>query len=133
MKDSKFTITLFSLLSFIIGVIAFYSISGRSNPVELAIIVLIVVLGAVQLFSAYKRKQKLEQGFAVSDELSESIKYKSGYLTFKNSFYVWVLFLYLEIFGIELEVYQIVGGGVMLTAFLFLIIKRIQERRFGEE
>ena len=133
MKDSKFTITLFSLLSFIIGVIAFYSISGRSNPVELAIIVLIVVLGVVQLFSAYKRKQKLEQGFAVSDELSESIKYKSGYLTFKNSFYVWVLFLYLEIFGIELEVYQIVGGGVMLTAFLFLIIKRIQERRFGEE
>lgn len=133
MKDSKFTITLFSLLSFIIGVIAFYSISGRSNPVELAIIVLIVVLGAVQLFSAYKRKQKLEQGFSVSDELSESIKYKSGYLTFKNSFYVWVLFLYLEIFGIELEVYQIVGGGVMLTAFLFLIIKRIQERRFGEE
>ena len=133
MKDSKFTITLFSLLSFIVGVIAFYSISGRSNPVELAIIVLIVVLGAVQLFSAYKKKQKLEQGFAVSDELSESIKYKSGYLTFKNSFYVWVLFLYLEIFGIELEVYQIVGGGVMLTAFLFLIIKRIQERRFGEE
>lgn len=133
MKDSKFTITLFSILSFIIGVIAFYSISGRSNPVELAIIVLIVVLGVVQLFSAYKKKQKLEQGFAVSDELSESIKYKSGYLTFKNSFYVWVLFLYLEIFGIELEVYQIVGGGVILTAFLFLIIKRIQERRFGEE
>lgn len=133
MKDSKFTITLFSLLSFIIGVIAFYSISGRSNPVELAIIVLIVVLGVVQSFSAYKKKQKLEQGFAVSDELSESIKYKSGYLTFKNSFYVWVLFLYFEIFGIELEVYQIVGGGVMLTAFLFLIIKRIQERRFGEE
>jgi hypothetical protein len=93
----------------------------------------IVLLGVIQLYNSYKNQKKIENGLTISDELSESLKYKSGYITFKYSFYVWLLYLYLEIFGIHLEVYQIVGSGVILTSFLFLIIKKYHETKLNEK
>ena len=133
MKKSKFTLTLFTLMSFNIGVIIFYTLSGRSNPIEIGIIGLIVLLGVIQLYNSYKNQKKIENGLTISDELSESLKHRSGYITFKYSFYVWLLYLYLEIFGIHLEVYQIVGSGVILTSFLFLIIKKYYETKLNEK
>jgi len=133
MKKSKFTLTLFTFSSLILGVVVFYLLTNRINPVEIGIVGLIVLLGLVQLYNSYKDKIKLDNGLTIDDELSQSVKYKSGYITFKNSFYVWLIFLYFELFGFDLEVYQIVGGGVILNTFLFLIIKKVQESRMNEK
>ena len=133
MKNSKFTLTLFTFSSLIVGVVVFYLLTNRVNPIEIGIVGLIVLLGLIQLYNSYKDKIMSDNGLTINDELSESIKHKSGYITFKNSFYVWLIFLYFELFGFHLEVYQIVGGGVILNTILFLIIKKIQESRLNEK
>lgn len=130
---SKSSFAVLTLLSLLFGVFVFFSFNGGVRTVEIVIISMIVLLGIGVTINTYAKEKKQKKGIIVEDELSEKIKTKSGSLSFHYSYFVWLIFIYLEVFGIELETWEIIGGGFFLNSMTFLIIKWYLNNKSYEE
>jgi hypothetical protein len=97
---------------------------------ELFILVLIIILGIVAFVNALKRDRDIKAGMPVEDELSTRIKYKAGYYAFLTSMYMWMfIFLLKDNFP---DVETMLGGGILLSGALSVIIKYAVKYKFDE-
>jgi hypothetical protein len=97
---------------------------------ELFILILIIILGIVAFVNALKRDRDIKAGMPVEDELSTRIKYKAGYYAFLTSMYMWMfIFLLKDNFP---DVETMLGGGILLSGALSVIIKYAVKYKFDE-
>ena len=97
---------------------------------ELFILVLIIVLAVVVFVNALKRDRDIKAGLPVDDELSTRIKYKAGYYAYLASMYMWLfIFLLKDNFP---DVETMLGGGILLSAAISVIIKYVVKYKFDE-
>ena len=122
---SSILITL-TILGFIVAVRGPELFSG----LELFILILIIILGIVVFVNALRRDRDIKAGLPVDDELSTRIKYKAGYYAYLTSMYMWLfIFLLKDNFP---DVETMLGGGILLSAALAVIIKYAVKYKFDE-
>ena len=122
---SSILITL-TILGFIVVVRGPELFSG----LELFILILIIILGIVVFVNALRRDRDIKAGLPVDDELSTRIKYKAGYYAYLTSMYMWLfIFLLKDNFP---DVETMLGGGILLSAALAVIIKYAVKYKFDE-
>ena len=97
---------------------------------ELFILILIIILGIVVLVNALRKERDIKAGLPVDDELSTRIKYKAGYYAYLTSMYMWLfIFLLKDNFP---DVETMLGGGILLSAAISVIIKYVVKYKFDE-
>jgi hypothetical protein len=122
---SSILITL-TILGFIVAVRGFELFKG----LELFILILIIILGIVVFVNALRKERDIKAGLPVDDELSTRIKYKAGYYAYLTSMYMWLfIFLLKDNFP---DVETMLGGGILLSAAISVIIKFVVKYKFDE-
>lgn len=122
---SSILITL-TILGFIVVVRGPELFSG----LELFILILIIILGIVVFVNALRKERDIKAGLPVDDELSTRIKYKAGYYAYLTSMYMWLfIFLLKDNFP---DVETMLGGGILLSAAISVIIKYVVKYKFDE-
>jgi hypothetical protein len=97
---------------------------------ELFILILIIILGIVVFVNALRKERDIKAGLPVDDELSTRIKYKAGYYAYLTSMYMWLfIFLLKDNFP---NVETMLGGGILLSAAISVIIKYVVKYKFNE-
>lgn len=123
-------ITLFLLVTLILGYIVASSTNSIFQGPELIIFILVVAVGLFALVLALKKDKEEREGIPTDDELSTRMKYKAGYQAYLVSMYMWLfIFLFKDKFP---DVETMLGGGIMLSAVIFFITKFYVKRTFHE-
>jgi len=132
MKYVKPAIALVSLLVTlsIWGFIAVYRAGYEPNVLQTAIIAILLISGVYAFVVHMRRYRDEQQGFPPEDELSNRIKYKAGYYAFIASMYVWMLIFLFKAFIPDAE--TMLGGGILLSAFISIAIRNYMTRNYDE-
>lgn len=133
MKQTKRALILVSILvlSCILGIIVAYGAGYIPSGLEVLILVLIVVAGIYAFVTHLKQHKDVQSGFPAEDEMSNRIKYKAGYYAFLASLYMWLfIFLFKDFFP---DVETMLGGGILLSATLSIVIKTYLTRNYHED
>jgi hypothetical protein len=123
MKNYKKTIALVILLIalLVLGVLLLNRDGFPLTLLDMSIIAVVVILGGIAAYQAFKKDRDLKLGIPVDDELSDQIKYKAGYYAFVSSMYMWLfIFLLKDLFP---DVESMIGGGILLSALISVVIK----------
>ena len=129
MKSPRKLILLITILlmALVFGFIVIDKGTFQINGLIIFIIALTAILSAYLLIQAFKKDKEKKEGFALEDELSDQIKFKSGYYAYISSMYMWlILFLFKEHFP---DIETLLGGGILLSAFIGFICKIIIKRQ----
>jgi hypothetical protein len=118
---------MFLILGFIYAQTRSYTVSS----IIWAIYILIAVFATIVFIIALKKEKEEREGFQTEDELSNLIKYKAGYKTYKTSMYMWLYIFLLKDKFPNTEI--MLGGGIMLSALISLIYKFLIKREFNEK
>lgn len=94
------------------------NITKPTEPTDIAMIGIIVLIVGFALFMAYTRIKSAKAGLKHEDELSKKIMQKTASISFYVSLYWW-LFLGYYSDKIELESHTIIGIGIAGMAVLF--------------
>lgn len=114
-------------MALVFGFIVIDKGTFQINGLIIFIIALTAILSAYLLIQAFKKDKEKKEGFALEDELSDQIKFKSGYYAYISSMYMWlILFLFKEHFP---DIETLLGGGILLSAFIGFICKIIIKRQ----
>jgi len=112
---------------------AFFALREQVNfatPLNILILVLIIIFGAVAFRRALKKEREEKAGIPPEDEMSTLIKYKSGYYAYMASMYMWLFIFLLK--GKFPDTETMLGGGILLSALIFYISGIIVKRRLNE-
>lgn len=119
-------LVMFSLLGFGVA----YNKGFDFKGLDILIFALIVILGGIALYIAYKKDKSVAEGFPAEDEMSLLLKYKAGYFAFLWSMYMWLfIFIFKDKFP---DVETMLGGGILLSALIFYIAKVMVKRGVNE-
>jgi len=132
MKQTKNTLLLVSALVMLSvwGFAAVYEGGFIPAGLDIFIFAMIMIGGIYAFITHMKRHKDLENGFPVEDEMSTRIKYKAGHRAFIVSMYIWLfIFLFKDLFP---DVETMLGGGILLSAVLFIAIKSYLTRHYHE-
>jgi hypothetical protein len=114
----------------ILGFIVVVRGIDRFSGLELFILILIIILGVVVFINALRKERDIKAGLPIDDELSTRIKYKAGYYAYLTSMYMWLfIFLLKDNFP---DVETMLGGGILLSAAISVIIKYVVKYKFDE-
>ena len=133
MKQTKRALILVSILiiTCILGIIVAYMTGYVPTGLDVLIVVLIMVAAVYALVTHLKQHKDVQSGFPAEDEMSNRIKYKAGYYAFLTSLYMWLfIFLFKDFFP---DVETMLGGGILLSATLSIVIKTYLTRNFHED
>ena len=123
-------ITSILLMGIIWAFIALQSQTGLFKGLDLFIFILIVVLGVIAMVNALKKDKKEKDGVQTEDELSQKMKFKSGYYAYLASMYMWLfIFLFKRYFP---DVETMLGGGILLSALIGYIAKLYVNRSLND-
>ncbi len=116
----------------ILGFIKFYKLQVSITKLELVQMGLAILIVIFSISSGIKRDIEEKKGFPLSDELSDFLKYKTGYYSFLASFLIWIFIL---IFRASMfpEVETAIGWGILLAALSSFIIKFFIRKKFNEK
>jgi len=125
MKKNRKTLLITSILFMgaIWGFIALEKGTDLFQGLDLIIFILIIVIGGIALFSAFKKDKEEKEGLATEDELSTQLKYKAGYYAYLASMYMWLFIFLLKDKFPDTE--TMLGGGILLSALLAFISKMV--------
>lgn len=98
---------------------------------DLVIFILIIISGIIALYNAFKKDKELAEGQPEEDELSNLIKYKSGYYAYMASLYMWLFFFLMKDMFPNIE--SLIGGGILLTALFSFLAKLYVKKQLHEE
>ena len=131
MKRKSILITSILIMGSIFGFVALEKGTNLLSGIDLFIFLLVIVLGLIAFIKALKRDKDEKLGLPIEDEMSTLIKYKSGYLAYQYSMYMWLfIFLLKDKFP---NVESMLGGGILLSALIGFIVKIIVKRNFNEK
>jgi len=98
---------------------------------DVYIFALIVLLGIIAFVRAIRKDREEKAGLPTEDELSNKIKYKSGYFAYLGSMYMW---LFIFIFNDKFPDNEtMIGGGILLSALIGYISKLFVKSKIHEE
>ncbi len=118
------------IMGLIWGFIAIEKGTDLLNGIDIYIFALIVILGGIALYNAFKKDKEEKQGLKTEDEMSNLIKYKSGYHAFLVSMYMWLfIFIFKDKFP---DTETMLGGGILLSGLIFYITKQVVKRKLYE-
>ncbi len=132
MKSKRQISIIMSVLILII-ILGYIIIAMKDNPItglDQIILILIIILATIFLINSLKNTQNEKKGLPIDDELSNRIKYKAGNKTYMISMYMWLFIFLLKDKFPNNEI--MLGGGIMLSALIFVITKYIVKRNFHE-
>lgn len=115
----------------ILGFIIFNKIPIHLTPLDLAILGLAIGIGIVAVVKGIKRDQEEKEGYPLEDELSEFIKYKTGYYSFLTSIYIWILILVFRSKFPDSE--TAIEVGILLSVAFSFINKIFVEKQIHEK
>ena len=132
-KKNRYYLMLTSVLVMfaIWGFIAIEKGTKLFNGIDIYIFALIVILGGIAIFNAFKRDKEEKLGLKTEDELSNLIKYKSGYHAFMVSMYMWLFIFVFK--GIFPDTETMLGSGILLSGLIFFITRQVVKRKLYEE
>ena len=133
MKQTKRALLLVSILIMLCiwGFIAGYRTGYIPTGLDLFIFALIMIAGIYAFVTHLKQHKDVQSGFPAEDEMSTRIKYKAGYYAFLASMYMWLfIFLFKDFFP---DVETMLGGGILLSAALSIVIKTYLTRNYHED
>lgn len=132
MKAAKSSLVLVSVLAMfsIWGFIFAYRAGYIPAGLELFIFLLIMLAGVYFFIVQMKKHKDINLGLPTDDELSEQIKYRSGYLAFTASLFVWLALFLLKEWITDYD--TLFGLGVLLPAAIFMVIRSYLSRNFSE-
>ena len=129
-KRKALLVSLILITLTILGFIAVVRGPALFGGLDLFILILIIILGIVVLVNALRKERDIKAGLPVDDELSTRIKYKAGYYAYLTSMYMWLfIFLLKDNFP---DVETMLGGGILLSAAISVIIKYVIKYKFDE-
>jgi len=132
MKKNRKTLLIIAFLTLLV-VLGFIIITNKTNVfkgLNLLIIVIILIVGVIAFISAFKKDQEEKAGLTTEDELSNLIKYKSGYHAYLASMYMWLfIFLFKDKFP---DVETMLGGGILMSSLIAYISKVIVKKRIND-
>ena len=130
-KRKTLIITTVIIMLLIFGFIIVERGTDLFKGLDLYIFILIVVFGIIAMIRAIKKDKEEQLGLPTEDELSNKIKYKSGYMAYLGSMYMW---LFIFIFNDKFPDNEtMIGGGILPSAFIGFIAKVIVKRGIYEE
>ena len=132
MKKNRntFLITSVLIIFTILVLITLEKGSDLFQGLNLVVFILIVVIGVIAFVRALKKDKEEKEGLTSDDELSNKIKYKSGYYSYLASMYLWLfIFLFKDKFP---DKETLIGGAILLSAIISFISKIIIKRNFNE-
>jgi len=132
MKKNRKTLLIISIIAMIViwGFIALEKETNLFQGLDLFVFILIVIFGGLAIYLAIKKNKEIDEGFPPEDELSLRIKYKAGYYTYLVSMYMWLLIFMFKRYFPDVE--TIIGGGILLSALLSVIIKFVVKNKINE-
>lgn len=119
---------------FMVIIWAFIIIEKGTNllqGLDLYIFILIIGFGIVALYNSFKKDKELKEGQPEEDELSNLIKYKSGYYAYLASMYMWLFFFLMKDKFPDIE--TLIGGGILLTALFSFLAKLYVKKQLHAE
>lgn len=133
MLKSKKVLVLLAFLTFLVvaGFVAYSQGIKSPRVLDIAIFVLIIVVAGFAIANSIRISRDERKGFPVDDEFSDRLKYKAGFYAFQTSMYIWLfIFLFRSLIP---DFETALGGGILLSAFSFYLIKYILRRELSEE
>ena len=113
------------------GFVVLYSNTDILDVKSIFIFAFIIIFGAIALLNVLKKDKEAKAGFTIEDEMSNKIKYKSGYYAFMASLYMWLfIFLFKDFFP---DIETMLGGGILLSAASIYISKFVIKRNLLEK
>ena len=83
------------------------------------------------MINSNKKDKEARDGFPSDDELSNIVKFKSGYYAYMSSMYMWLfIFLLRDKFP---DVETMVGGGILLSALMAFISKIVVKKSLNAQ
>ena len=133
MKTTRKTLLITSILimAAIWGFVVLEKGTNLFKGLDLVIFILIVLFGVIAMVRALKVDKEEREGLAVEDELSNQLKYKSGYYAYLASMYMWLfIFLLKDNFP---DVEMMLGGGILLSALIAFISKVVVKHSYNDQ
>lgn len=133
MKTTRKTLLITSILimAAIWGFVVLEKGTDLFKGLDLVIFILIVLFGAIAIIRALKIDKEEREGLAVEDELSNQLKYKSGYYAYLVSMYMWLfIFLLKDNFP---DVEMMLGGGILLSGLIAFISKVVVKHSYYDQ
>ncbi len=126
-------IYLIILSSLLIGACTtIFLLMGESgySILNILILILILVFGGLYIFKEMKKNAERSEGLPKENELSNLIKYKSGYRAYMATMYMWlIIFLFKDKFP---DIETLLGGGILLSGLIFMLIRASEKKKFFE-
>ncbi len=133
MKIGKKTLVSISIfmLAAIGGFVYLFKNPDLLKGFDLFMVILIIAIGFMALLKTYKKDKEKREGFQDDDELSNMIKYKSGYYGYLGSMCIWFLiFIFKDKFP---DTETMLGGGMLMSALILLVIEYFIWKDFSEK
>jgi hypothetical protein len=131
MRKSRKTLMITSIL--IMAVIWAFIILEKGTDLlkglDLFIFILIILIGIIAFVIALKNDREEKEGLPADDELSNLIKYKSGYYAYLISMYMWLFIFIMKDKFPDIE--TMLGGGILLSALISFIVKFVIKKNFN--
>ena len=130
-KRKTFLVTCIAIMAVIWAFAIIEKRTGLMEGLDLIIFILIVIGSIIAFVSAVKKDKEEKAGLPTEDELSDLLKYKTGYYAFFASMILWcIIFLFKDRFPNN---ESMVGGGILLSAVLFFIAKLVVKKQLYEK
>jgi uncharacterized membrane protein YkvI len=130
-KNKRFMITAVLFMAIIWAFVVIEKGTSLFQGLDLVIFILIIISGIIALYNAFKKDKELAEGQPEEDELSNLIKYKSGYYAYMASLYMWLFFFLMKDMFPNIE--SLIGGGILLTALFSFLAKLYVKKQLHEE
>lgn len=128
-KRTTLMITSILIMAAIWGFIIIERGTNLFQGFDLLVFSLIVIFGIIAFVNALKKDKDEKEGLPSDDELSNQIKYKSGYYAYMASMYMWLFIFLLKDNFPDTE--TMLGGGILLSALIAFISKMVVKRNFA--
>lgn len=130
-KSNLLVFTAFMVLVSIVGTIFYFKTSPSINSLEVVILALIIIIGAIYTFRAFRKEKEQKEGFPADDEMSRRVKHKSGYYAYLGSMYMWFfIFIFKDKFP---DTETMLGGGILLSALMIFVIEYFVKQQLHAE
>jgi peptidoglycan/LPS O-acetylase OafA/YrhL len=131
MRKSRKTLMIVSILT--MAVIWAFIVLAKGTDLfkglDLFIFILTILIGIIAFVMALNNDREEKEGLPADDELSNLIKYKSGYYAYLISMYMW-LFIFIMTDKLP-DIETMLGGGILLSALISIIVKFVIKKNFN--
>jgi Flp pilus assembly protein TadB len=132
MKNYKIVLLIvgWGLLFIAAGIAIIFIGRGTYSMLNISLVALILIIGSIYFLRKIRNAKEESEGLPEEDELSQAIKYKSGYRAYFVSMYIWLIIFILKSQFVNIE--TALGSGILLSALVFGVLRRTEKNKYFE-